>query len=219
MKKVFFVLVFITIVNSTFSQNAESKNVEKKFTFQTSPLLFVSDLIALGVGDEDNTLFIMDLESQYKINDIFNISFTLSFLINHHEIYGTIYHVYPTYYTESYSYKKDIFQINIKPMFVYRPFRTGLKGFYIGFYPSIGWQSVKNERDGNEFWTEIGVGVNTGYKWIFNNGFTLQLGAGIGKTWSIPEKPETYNLINPDGRITLKNFDILILDFKLGYSF
>jgi hypothetical protein len=221
MKKTYLALIFLVLVNTNvFCQVAENKNIDKKFTFQTSPLLFVYDLISLGIGEEESTLFIMDFESQYKINDLFNVSFTLSFLINNHISYGTTYYYYPNYYTETYSYKENTFQINLKPMFVYRPFRTGLKGFYIGFYPNIGWQSVKNERDNDYLWTEVGVGINTGYKWVFNNGFTIQLGTGIGKTWSIPEKPEDFLAYqNSDGRITLKNLDLLILDFKLGYSF
>jgi hypothetical protein len=205
MKKIFFVLIFLaTINNNVFCQNTENENVERKFTIQTSPGLFLIDLSRLGIGIED-PFFIMDLEGQYKINDIFNVSLTLSFLVNTRTGYRNV---------------EKIFQMNFKPMFIYRPFQTGLKGFYIGFYPNIGWQSIENSRYEDEFWTEIGIGINTGYKWIFNNGFTLQLGTGIGKTWSIPEKPDSMTgFINSDGRITLKNFDLLILDLKLGYSF
>ncbi|MDR0644303.1 MAG: DUF3575 domain-containing protein [Treponema sp.] len=203
MKKTFFVFIIIVIINTNvFSQDLENKNVDRKFTFQASPLLLLIDLISLGNSNGTSTFFIIDFESQYKINEVFNISFTVSFLINNHTINAY-------YYTENYSYKsykEDTFQMNFKPMLVYRPFRTGLKGFYIGFYPNIGWQSLKNEIYGDELWTEIGIGINTGYKWVFNNGFTLQLGTGIGKTWSIPERPEDYF------------YPIPVLDFKLGYS-
>jgi hypothetical protein len=216
MKKAFLVFIFVIIVNATvFSQNVENKNVDRKFTFQTSPLLFFPGLISFGIGDETFTFFIMDLESQYKINDIFNMSFTVSFFITTQTT--SLYYDYSIYDSED--YKEKNFQISFKPMFVYRPSRTGLKGFYLGFYPNIGWQSVKNEIHGDKFWTEIGIGFNTGYKWVFTNGFTLQLGAGIGKTWSIPEKSEGPVYPNSDGRLTLKNLDIHILDFKLGYSF
>jgi len=170
-----------------------SQENDKKFTIQTSPFSYVLDLIYIGEG---TTRFIMDLEGQYKINENINVSLTLSFFVDN------------DYYVNN-------FQINIKPMFVYRPFGTGLKGFYIGIYPNIGWQTYKEY-----LWTEIGIGINTGYKWILNNGFTIQLGTGIGKTWSIhEEKPYYIGHINSDGSIPLKNFDFHILDFKLGYSF
>jgi len=66
-------------------------------------------------------------------------------------------------------------------------------------------------------YTEIGFGIETGYKWIFNNGFTIQLGGGLGKTWTIPEW-DSYEYFRSDGRITLPYYDI-IFDFKIGYSF
>jgi hypothetical protein len=222
MKKIFFVLILVVMVNTVvFSQNTENENVERKFTIQTSPGLFLIDLIRFGI-DIEAPFFIMDIEGQYKINDMFNVSLTLSFLVDNITLYGTIYYYDPIYYTENYSYEEKVFQVNLKPMFIYRPFQTGLKGFYIGFYPNIGWQSLNSSKYEDGSWTEIGFGINTGYKWIFNSGFTLQLGAGIGKTWSIPKKPDSttyYYSINSDGRITLKNFDLLIIDLKLGYSF
>jgi hypothetical protein len=110
-------------------------------------------------------------------------------------------------------------------MFIYRPFRTGLKGFYIGIYSTIGWYSTEDEYDGYEYedysYTLIGTGINTGYKWVFNNGFTLQLGSGIGKSWILPKGlrlTETGHMTS-DSRLMLKNFDLYIIDFKLGYSF
>jgi hypothetical protein len=226
MKKLLLIFGLLSIVNMVIP----SQEIDRKFTIQTSPFLYVLDLISLGTRDDTGTLFIMDLEGQYKINENMNVSLTLSFLVNNSIIYGTYYY-YPTYYfedyAENYSYEENVFQINIKPIFVYRPFKTGLKGFYIGIYPNIGWQTLKSRESSryenyveNYLWTEIGMGINTGYKWVFDKGFTLQLGTGIGKTWSIPEKPEFFSgFINSDGRITLRNFDIHILDLKLGYSF
>jgi hypothetical protein len=58
-----------------------------------------------------------------------------------------------------------------------------------------------------------------GYKWVFNSGFTMQLGGGVGKTFSIPKKQDGDSFINSDGRITVIHTDLFILDFKLGYSF
>ena len=231
MKKLLLIFGLFSVVNMVIF----SQEVDRKFTVQTSPFLYVVDLIALGTRDDAGALFIMDLEGQYKINENMNVSLTLSFLVNNRIVNGTrvvyetstvydpnsqLYFEYPTYHVEYYPYEENVFQINIKPMFVYRPFKTGLEGFYIGIYPNIGWQTLKSSRGENYLWTEIGIGINTGYKWVFRKGFTLQLGTGIGKTWSIPKKPDfTGSFINSDGRLTLKNFDIHILDLKLGYSF
>jgi hypothetical protein len=108
-----------------------SQNRGEKFTFQSSLFLFLYDLLSLGVGNNLSDAF-ADLESQYKINDIFNISFTfscsLSFLTGGE-----------TYFNSDHTAPK-IFQAILKPMFVYRPFKTGLKGFYIGIYQNTGWQ-------------------------------------------------------------------------------
>jgi len=170
---------------------------ERKFTVQTSPLLLAIDVIAFGVGGDVGT-FIMDMEGQYKINNIFNISLTTSFFVMGDD-------------------EGNVFQFVLKPMFIYRPFETGLKGFYVGLYSNVGWLTINNW-DEKESWADIGLGINTGYKWVFNNGFTLQLGTGIGKTWTLSDATN-YFMLNSDGRITLPRLDIMILDFKLGYSF
>jgi hypothetical protein len=207
MKKITIASLILVFLNIAICHAQEG---ERKFTFQTSPLLFLTNLISLGVGDETIALFVMDLESQYKINDIFSVSFTLSFLTSNQTI-------------SSYErYERNMFEINLKPMFVYRPLRTGLKGFYVGLYPTIGWHSEKSEYDKYGYedssYTLIGLGVNTGYKWVFNNGFTVQLGSGIGKSWFFPKGPDII-LMTSDCRLILKNFDLYVIDFKLGYSF
>ena len=209
MKKICFLLILLCILNaSIFSQEND-----KLFTIQSSPIALIFYLINLGIDIED-IYFLMDLEGQYKINDIINLSLTLSFLIYNYYKYS--YYDYP--YIEN-SYLEKTFQFIVKPMVIYRPFKTGLKGFYIGLYPVIGWHTFDSKRDDISLRTEIGIGINTGYKWIFNNGFTLQLGTGIGKSWSIPERPNFYAGLKSDGRLSLDRFDLYILDLKLGYSF
>ena len=204
MKKSLFILTLILVIN----QNMFSQDAEKKFTIQSSPLLWFSDIF---VDDSNDSLFVMDLEGQIKVNNSVNISLTLSFLLDSHtnEYYDTV-------YTRQ---KENVYQANFKPMFVYRPFETGLKGFYLGFYPSIGILHVENKYK-TELYTEFGLGMNWGYKWIFRNGFTMQLGNGISKTFSIPEGSRQYISLNSDGRISVSHStDIHLLDFKLGYSF
>ncbi|MDR0443846.1 MAG: hypothetical protein LBH44_10605 [Treponema sp.] len=219
MKKAVFGFIFVVIVSaSVFSQNEEGENIEKNFTIQSSPVLFVYSLIGVGIGHENGVPVIMDLEGQYRINDIYNLSLTLSFKVVEYPVYDYTYGYDTSYYVNE-------FQINIKPMFIYRPFKTGLKGAFVGIYPNFGLHTYDNIKDNVNLRAELGIGINSGYKWVFKNGFTLQLGGGIGKTWSIPEKPDFYMVsrgaignITSDGMLPLNYFDLL-LDFKLGYSF
>ncbi|MDR2476159.1 MAG: hypothetical protein LBD18_00025 [Treponema sp.] len=213
MKRTYLIaILFVLIAKSAFGQNTE-----RKFTIQTNPVLFIYDFFAFDFGDEF-TFFIMDLEGQYKINNHLNASLTLSFLINNRTNF--------VYYDESIygddindiTYEENIFQFNVKPMLIFRPLGTGLKGFYLGFYPNIGWKVLSNEYESHLF-TELGFGFSLGYKWIFRSGFTLQLGTGIGKTFSIPKKQKDYVFVNSDGRITINTSDLHLLDFKLGFSF
>ena len=200
MKKALFVCAVIFIVN----HNAFSLNEERKFTIQTSPFLLFGDVF---LNDRDDSVFAMDLESQYRITKTFNMSVTFSALLQN-------------YTGDSYSScDENAMQFKLKPMFIHRPFHTGLGGFFTGFYPSIGFLYVQ-DKDKNEeqLYTEAGFGFNLGYKIIFRKGFTMQIGHGIGKTFSFPKKDRRIPPINSDGSISLANTNLHLLDFKLGYS-
>jgi hypothetical protein len=206
MKKILLVCIVMLGINQyAFSQN------DKKWTIQMNPLLLFSDIF---VDDIDDMLIITDIECQYKIDNFSNISLTLSFLYSERNT--------DDYYYDDddrrihTSYKENYFQIGIKPMYIFRPFQTGLKGFFLGAYPNIGFYYSPSE---NTFYTELGFGFTIGYKWVFSSGFTMQLGGGVGRTFSIPQRPYNESYINSDGRITLMHTDISIFDFKLGYSF
>jgi len=214
MKKVLFIcIIMLTIIQSIFSQN---DNEEKKSTLQTSPLLWLfTDIYSDNTSD---MLFIMDLEYQYKISKNSNISFTLSFLYNDHTIN---YEEYDSVNDKYIFYSKDetYYQVGFKPMYIHRPFDTGLKGFYLGIYPNFGFRYSIIDNN-STFYTELGYGLSLGYKWILGSGLTIQIGGGIGRTFSFPKKSDhDTNFINSDGRTTLTNSDITLLDFKLGYSF
>jgi hypothetical protein len=211
MKKIFLVITVIFAVN--FGVYSQEK--EKKITIQTSPLLFFSDVFA---ADDNDTLFAMDLETQFLINNNINISFILSFLAGN-QTYTDYGYNEDTLYNEYTNYKENLFQINFKPIFIHRPFATGLKGIYLGFYPNFGFSYIKTTEKTN-YYGEIGFGMILGYKFIFKSGFTIQIGGGIGKTFVLPNRPERYLPINSDGRLSIGHTtDIQILDFKLGYSF
>jgi len=205
MKKILFVCIVMLAVN----QNIFSQKNDKKVTIQTSPFLLFSDIFT---GDVNDSLFIMDLETQFKASNYSNISITLSFLYN-----DRIVNNYDYSSPNNSNYKETYYQIGFKPMYVHRPFGTGLRGFFIGFYPNLGFRlNAVDEK--NTLYTEVGFGLNLGYKWVFDSGFTMQFGGGVGKTFSFPKKPAIDVFINSDGRLTLVNSDFSI-DFKLGYSF
>jgi len=206
-----FCLILLIIVNvSIFSEDIENNLEEKdrKWTIQTSPAFLLSYIYLEVLADD---VFVIDLEGQYKINDLFNISLTFSCLISFYS-------------------KGTRNQIHIKPMFIYRPLKTGLKGFYIGLYPIFGWLGFNEQyyevflEDGRMEMIsvgpskEIGMGLDIGYKWIFRNGFSLQLGGGIGKTWEIPSDLVFGEPIRSDGRVSFDKF-ALSFDIKFGYSF
>ena len=200
MKKYLISIILIFVMyQSVFCQE---KN--RRFTIQTSPGMLFIDLMYLRFKDAPfYELFIMDLEYQYKINNTINVSLAMS--------------VYSSSPYSRWGSNKE-FNMNFTPMFIYRPLKTGLKGFYISLYPIIGWRSFENDDD---LYAELGLGITTGYKWIFKNGFSLQLGTGISKRFSIPRMPWFYydDLIRSDGSYPFPVFDMKIIDFKIGYSF
>ncbi|MCL2175439.1 MAG: hypothetical protein FWB73_05270 [Treponema sp.] len=201
MKKYFICLILAVVINIGFlyaQDDVLSDEVNRKFTIQTSPCFYLIDLFSVGMG----SFLLMDAECQYKINDLFNVSLTFSFL--------------------TFFYDK-VYQIHLKPMFIIRPLKTGLKGFYISLFPIVGilGNGIYNyyyDTYEKEVYSEIGLGFNMGYKWIFKKGFTIQLGGGVGKTWVVPSKFYINNSFSSDGRIFLEFFDVNI-DFKIGYSF
>jgi len=209
MKKILFLCAVILVIH----QSVFSQDTEKKVTIQTNPLLLFSDIF---VGDP-HELYIADLETQFKINKTSNISITLSFLYGDYTFWE--YDNDPINDIYEHSYREVIFQAGLKPMYIYRPFGTGLKGFFIGFYPNVDIQYRITSDNNRALNTDLGFGMDLGYKWVFDSGFTMQVGGGIGKTFSIPSKATDDGSINSDGRITIRHSDISLFGFKLGYSF
>jgi len=204
MKRIFFIcFVLLAMQQNIFCQN-------RKWTIQTSPFLMFSDLF---IEDINDTLIIMDLETQYRISSSSNFSLTLSFLYNDRTVYEYDYQT-----NKEHSFKENYYQVGIKPMYIHRPFETGLRGFFLGVYPNLGFRFSEVDEN-NKFFTELGFGFNLGYKWIFRSGLTMQIGTGIGKTFSIPSKINKDAYINSDGRLTIIRTDLTICEFKIGYSF
>jgi hypothetical protein len=215
MKNLFFLLAVVLIfAQNVFGQETDPQKTDPKVTIQISPF---SALFDAAASIDTDTRFIIDLEGQFKINNIFNFSLGVSSLLAKRDA--------GYYWSEADerdiydNAERNIFQIRLRPMFIYRPFEKGLKGFYIGYYiPSVGFLYIYNDKE-SKLYTEIGTGINIGYKWVFRNGFTMQLGGGVGKTFSLPEKPEQYINMNADGSMIIRSTDLFLCDFKLGYSF
>jgi hypothetical protein len=104
------------------------------------------------------------------------------------------------------------------PAFLYRPFGTWLKGMYLGAFPIIGWTNVSTEHFNDSF-THLGLGLNGGYQWVYRNGFTIQLGTGISKTWIIPFA-NNESTFRAEDKWHLFNMPVnMLFTFRLGYSF
>ena len=204
MKKCLFLVMIILISYSAFSQETE-----RKFTIQTSPILLLFDLFQFAVFELDDPFtYVVDLEGQAKVTNRFNLSLTASFLVNNAERYD--------YSTREYT-GETVFRVGLKPMFIWRPFGTGLRGFNLGLYPNIGLVSYRFGEEKN-FLTEIGGGLHIGYKWITRTGFTTQIGSGIGRTFTLPETPD-YSSSYTSTRNLLRFFGLEFFEFKMGYSF
>ena len=189
MKKLLLLTVLCLFVAFTLFPQ-ESKADEYVYSIMFNPFFAVFDLISISY---QISLLIIDIENQFLINDKFSFYLGIAFL-SEFEDYNLV----------------------LKPMLIFRPAHTGQKGFFCGLYSNIEWlyYSPNYSKSTNNFF--IGFGFNLGYKWIFNNGFSLQLGTGIGTTFH----PYNYNfIISPDGRIRFELFDYQILDLKIGHSF
>jgi hypothetical protein len=175
-KRHWFRLLFLCLSVTIFSDEKE-----KTFSIQGNPLIYTADIVYLFLDNEIKTFIIStDVEFQYAINQYFNISVVNTIFFEN----------YLSSYLEDSSgrYDEDYgqqFQFLLMPAFIYRPFGTRLKGMYVSIYPTIGWTYVSTEHLDDTF-THLGFGLLSGYQWILKNGFTIQLGGGISKTWIIP---------------------------------
>ncbi len=204
--------LFIFILITFFSIQAFSR--EKKFSIQTSPLFLVNDIAYLSADNDWQTNVVLaDLEFQFAVSRYFNISLTYMFYFeNYMDSYledsrGR--------YDEKYGQQ---YQCMIMPALIYRPFGKGLKGMFISAYPIAGYSYVSTEYLDDSF-AHLGAGFRAGYQWVFKQGFTIQLGMGADKTWTIASEDNkgTYREKDEWHYADLP-FD-LGFTFRLGYSF
>jgi len=210
MKKAILFLFVIAALNTAVFSNEKNKNVSILF----NPLLLFSDLL---ISDYDTvsppSIYMFDMETHVKLSNYSNLSFSASFLFAEYS-----YRLYDTNYFY-HSVKDDVFQFCLKPMYIHRPFGTGLNGFFIGFYPHFTYTMVSDNFDNVTNYYEIGGGFSVGNKWIFKSGFTIQTGFCIGKTFPLGKKQYDKLGIYSDGRIRIETTDIQLFEFKIGYSF
>jgi hypothetical protein len=204
-------ITFFLLLAACLSEPAFSEDTEKRMSIQAGPLPYIADIVFLFMDNDIKTFVIgTDVEFQYAINRYFNVSITNT--------------LYFENYLDSYlqdsggRYDEDYgkqFQCMFTPAFLYRPLGTWLRGWYISGFPIIGWTHIATKNLSDNF-VHAGLGLSSGYQWILKNGFTIQLGGGISKTWIIPFKSnkgefEEWHLFNVP-------VDFL-LTFRLGYTF
>jgi hypothetical protein len=220
MKKITAIMVFLLAVNLSF---AYAQETGRKYSIQINPLMLVGDIIT-GATDQEFYSYSLSLDFQYAINNYWNVIVRPNFLIRnsfleYSDLSGFFIHTSKHNKGDEIEGTNIIF--SIMPGILYRPFGTGLKGMYIGLYPNIGWENKKyayKDRglnivniDDNFF--IAGVGIETGYEWIFNSGFSMTAGGGIERNWGIEfeknkgEYKETKSLYG------------IRFAFFLGYSF
>jgi hypothetical protein len=98
----------------------------------------------------------------------------------------------------------------------FRPFKMGLKNVYIGLHPSFGFLHI-NSDNYKDVYFNIGLFSISGYQWIFNNGFSIKLGGGVGYDWLLP-----FSRNSGEKRTIEYLFDLpfnLFIDFSIGYTF
>jgi hypothetical protein len=171
-------------------------------------------MVYLFIDNDSKTfIFAADVEFQYTLNKNFSISVANTLFFENY--LDSFLENSQGRYNEDYGFQ---FQCMFYPAVLYRPFGTWTKGMYISAFPVIGWThfSTKHLDDG---FTHLGLGLSSGYQWIFKNGFTIQLGAGISKAWMIPFKNNKGSYrVEDEWHLFGLPFD-LTYTFRIGYSF
>jgi hypothetical protein len=207
-KEVFAILLTLFSITTLFGQEDE-----RKYSFQIKPLSFLGMIIANGIDDDSETYNIQfGFEFQYAINNHFNLSLNPYFSATGSKYYEPVENGFIYNYDDEYI--NDI-GYGIVAGLLYRPWGGRLRGMYIGLYPLLGFVHVKfNEINDTLF--NIGIMAESGYQWVFKNGFTLALGGGIGYSDFIlfPDTKGEYK------KTHFLNYPIdLSIRISLGYSF
>ncbi|MCL2128473.1 MAG: hypothetical protein FWH38_09480 [Treponema sp.] len=169
--------------------------------------------------------FLIGLEFQYALKDFLTLSLEPRFGIGNDLFFygqGFGYGSNGVTFEDNYLWEESrvkytLFTMN--PGVLFRMPGSGLRGWYFGMYPTIGWKNAsRDEYQGspgvNDDFFILGITGGAGYQWIFKRGFTISLGHGLGRTWEIAGRGNTG--IYDSSRRFLVDF---IFNFKIGYSF
>ncbi|GHV36041.1 hypothetical protein AGMMS49546_00600 [Spirochaetia bacterium] len=208
-KKIWIILFFSFLPLLVFPQEND-----KRFSIQTNPLQYAADIAYLFMDNDTKTFVIAtDVEFQYAINKDFSISVANTLFFENY--LDSFLENSKARYNEDYGLQ---FQCMFYPAVLYRPFGTRMKGAYMSAFPIIGLTSVSTKHL-NDGFAHLGLGLSAGYQWIFKNGFTLQLGAGMSKTWIIPFMNNKGTYRTQDEWHLLGLLIDLNYTFRIGYSF
>lgn len=220
MKKIAGIMAFLLAVNFCFIHAQET---ERKNSIQINPLQLVADFFT-GAGDQEIYSYSLSLEFQWAINNYWNVIARPNFLIRNSlpEYNGMIGFINGVYkYNKYYATEGTNIIISIMPGILYRPFGTGLRGFYIGLYPAIGWENKNykhainyvNIVDIDDNFIIAGASIEAGYEWIFRNGFSITAGGGLERNWGIEFEKNKGEYTEPKSLYGIR------LACFLGYSF
>lgn len=230
-------LLFMIITPVLIAQVPDGKT-ERRHSIQMSPLLIISNIGGLPKSsipisgrniDEYTYSILAGLEYQYAINDFlcfsveprFGIGNDLDYYLN---VYGRFYGFGANgLLLDGYSGMEHLLLFSINPGLLLKPLRTGLKGWYLGFYGTMGYKKLSRDEyyvfiqypKVNANYFLMGLTVGSGYQWVLRKGFTIALGAALGKTWEIGNVNDAYVYKEVENFFPLD----FILNFKIGFSF
>jgi hypothetical protein len=206
--------ILISLLFSFLAVSAFSGENEKKFSIQVDPIIYAIDIAYFFVDTDSKTFaFATDVEFQYAIDKNFGISVSNTLFFENY--LDSFLENSNGRFDEDYGFQ---FQCMFNPALLYKPFGTWMKGMYVSALPIIGWTHVSTKHLDDSF-THLGLGLSSGYQWIFKNGFTVQLGAGMSKAWTIPFKNNKGSYrVEDEWHLFGLPFD-LNYTFRIGYSF
>jgi hypothetical protein len=214
MKKMAFVLVLIAVIGLGFSHAQE-----KKVSLQTNPFIAIYN-IAMGAIEKEYYVYFINMEFQYAVSNKFTLSLRPHFLIgNDYNFVYAIKGFFTSTYKDTVLLPDDYKDIMVSSMIglIFRPGGKGLKGFYMGLYPNIGWENLKYEDTMlghiDDSFLILGIGAELGYEWVFSKGFTISLGGGLERNFGIGLGEVKGNYTDPSFLYNLR------LNFMMGYSF
>jgi hypothetical protein len=168
--------------------------------------------------------FLVDFEFDAKLTDHFTLfvnptwyswdvgllSSTYRRSIGYNIIIGDIWENYP------------FMTFNVATGILYRPTGSGLRGWFIGICPLVGY-TVITEKTDDQFINAGGM-ADFGYEWVFKNGLTILVGGGFSYIRSIPFSGNQYDDYEHPG-ITLYGINYGDSNMRakvkagIGYSF